>query len=136
MYSDNAMTFVGASDFLEKLYHQESRENQRIQSVLASNGTQWSFSLPRAPHFGGKWEAAVKSTKHHLKRVLGPSTLTYEELNTVIIQIEACLNSRPICQMSDHPEDLQTLTPGHFMVGEPLQLIPKPSLLDKNVNKI
>ncbi|XP_015119081.1 uncharacterized protein LOC107042527 [Diachasma alloeum] len=54
MYSDNATTFVGASTVLNKLYNQPTRENQQIQAALATNGTQWSFSPPRAPHFGGK----------------------------------------------------------------------------------
>ncbi|XP_015118496.1 uncharacterized protein LOC107042119 [Diachasma alloeum] len=136
MYSDNATTFVGAADQLERLYHQASKENQRVQAALATNGTQWSFSPPRAPHFGGKWEAAVKSTKHHLKRVLGTTTLTFEELNTVLVQIEACLNSRPICPMSDDPEDLQVLTPGHFLIGEPLQIVPESSYVDENPLKM
>ncbi|XP_028982670.1 uncharacterized protein LOC107048746 [Diachasma alloeum] len=133
---DNATTFVGAAEVLEKIYHRTSRENQQVQAALATNGTQWSFSPPRAPHFGGKWEAAVKSTKYHLRRVLGTTTLTFEELNSVVIQIEACLNSRPICPMSDDPDDLQVLTPGHFLIGEPLQLIPEPSIIDKNPSKL
>ncbi|XP_015123319.1 uncharacterized protein LOC107045529 [Diachasma alloeum] len=136
MYSDNATTFVGAAEVLEKIYHRTSRENQQVQAALATNGTQWSFSPPRAPGFGGKWEAAVKSTKYHLRRVLGTTTLTFEELNSVVIQIEACLNSRPICPMSDDPDDLQVLTPGHFLIGEPLQLIPEPSIIDKNPSKL
>ncbi|XP_015116805.1 uncharacterized protein LOC107040979 [Diachasma alloeum] len=96
MYSNNATTFVGASGILNKLYNQESRENQQIQAALTTNGTQWNFSPPRAPNFGGKWEAAVKSTKYHIKGVLEPSTFTYEELNSILTQIEACLNSKSI----------------------------------------
>ncbi|XP_015122510.1 uncharacterized protein LOC107044938 [Diachasma alloeum] len=136
MYSNNATTFVGASGVLNKLCDQESRENQQIHAALTTNGTQWIFSPPRAPHFGGKWVAAVKSTKYHLKRVLGSTTFTYEELNSILIQIEACLNSRPITPMSDDPEDLQALTPGHFLIGEPLQLIPKPSIINENPSKL
>ncbi|XP_015123308.1 uncharacterized protein LOC107045520 [Diachasma alloeum] len=40
MYSDNATTFTSAAEVLERLYHQASRENQRIQAALATNGTQ------------------------------------------------------------------------------------------------
>ncbi|XP_063994400.1 uncharacterized protein LOC135171756 [Diachasmimorpha longicaudata] len=136
MYSDNATTFEGAANELNRLYNQESPDNQQIRAALASNGTQWKFIPPNAPHFGGKWEAAVKSTKYHLRRVLGTTTLTYEELNTILIQIEACLNSRPIVPMRDDPDDLQALTPGHFLIGEPLQLLPEPSQLNTNINKI
>ncbi|XP_063991158.1 uncharacterized protein LOC135169790 [Diachasmimorpha longicaudata] len=136
MYSDNATTFTGAAKVLEQVFHQESRENQQCQAVLATHGTQWNFIPPRALHFGGKWEVAVKSVKHYLKRILGPSTLTYEELNSVIIQIETCLNSRAIGPMSDDPEDLQVLTPGHFLVGEPLHRVSEPSLLQKPSSKL
>ncbi|XP_063989937.1 uncharacterized protein LOC135169131 [Diachasmimorpha longicaudata] len=136
MYSDNGSNFDGAAGVLHRLYNEESPENQQIQAALATNGTRWSFIPARAPHFGGKWEAAVKSTKHHLKRTLRTTTLTYEELNTILIQIEACLNSRPISRMSDDPDDLQALTPGHFLIGEPLQLIPEPSYLDDNPSKM
>ncbi|XP_063985392.1 uncharacterized protein LOC135166762 [Diachasmimorpha longicaudata] len=136
MYSDNATTFEGAANELNRLYNQESPDNQQIRAALASNGTHWKFIPPNAPHFGGKWEAAVKSTKYHLRRVLGTTTLTYEELNTILIQIEACLNSRPIVPMRDDPDDLQALTPGHFLIGEPLQLLPEPSQLNTNINKI
>ncbi|XP_015121724.1 uncharacterized protein LOC107044378 [Diachasma alloeum] len=116
MYSDNATTF--------------------IQAAFATNETQWSFSPPRTPHFGGKWEEAVKSIKYHLRRVLGTTTLTCEELNSVLIQVEACLNSRPICPISDDPDDLQVLTPGYILIGEPIQLIPEPSIIDKNSSKL
>ncbi|XP_063979062.1 uncharacterized protein LOC135163514 [Diachasmimorpha longicaudata] len=76
------------------------------------------------------------STKYHLRRVLGTTTLTYEELNTILVQIEACLNSRSIVPMRDDPDDLQALTPRHFLIEEPLQLLPEPSQLNTNINKI
>ncbi|GFV90510.1 integrase catalytic domain-containing protein [Trichonephila clavipes] len=50
----------------------------------------------KAPHMGGLWEAGIKSVKYHLKRALGRSRLTYEEFETVIIQVEGILNSRPL----------------------------------------
>lgn len=64
--------------------------------------------------------------KHHLKRVIGDSTLTFEEISTLLCQIEACLNSRPLYALSAHPSDLTALTPGHFLIGEPLSVVPKP----------
>jgi len=54
--------------------------------------------------------------------------LTYEEMNTLLIQIEAVLNSRPLCPMTDDPDDLSALTPGHFLIGSAPTTIPEPSL--------
>ncbi|XP_077260903.1 uncharacterized protein LOC143896764 [Temnothorax americanus] len=111
-----------------KPYCIASKELRELASILAKDGTKWIFNPPSAPHFGGKWEAAVKSTKFHLTRVIGDTLLTYEELNTVIIQIEAVLNSRPLCPLSDDPSDYTALTPGHFLIGESLTTIPEPEL--------
>ncbi|XP_075990298.1 uncharacterized protein LOC142985943 [Anticarsia gemmatalis] len=84
-----------------------------------------SYCRRFSPNFGGLWESGVKSTKFHLKRVIGESTLTYEELSTLLTQVEACLNSRPISIISstDSSEPLP-LTPGHFLIGEPLINVP------------
>lgn len=78
------------------------------------------------PPFGGLWETAVKSTKHHLRRVIGEQHLTFEEMSTLLHQIEACLNSRPLQAMSDDPGDLKVLTPGHFLIGDALLSLPDP----------
>ncbi|CAB0042117.1 unnamed protein product [Trichogramma brassicae] len=126
MYSDNGTTFKGASKELMALFKQDSRFRAGVGRALAMRGTRWSFIPPRAPHFGGLWEAAVRSFKHHLKRVIGKSRLTYEELSTLAARIEACLNSRPLCPMSGDPDDLAALTPAHFLTGSSLLDYPEP----------
>ncbi|XP_015124592.1 uncharacterized protein LOC107046482 [Diachasma alloeum] len=77
---------------------------------------------------GGKWEVAVKSTQHHLRRTIGTSTLTYEEFTTLLTQVEGLLNSRPLCPLTNDPQDTSALTPGHFIIGELLTTVPEPSL--------
>ena len=85
----------------------------------------WSFIPEHSPHFGGIWEAAVKSTKTHLKRIVGSVKLTYEELSTVLTQIEAVLNSRPLVPMvTQDGEGVEALTPGHFLIGKSLCSLP------------
>ncbi|XP_076298334.1 uncharacterized protein LOC143217680 [Lasioglossum baleicum] len=126
--SDCGTNFVGADSELRRLFDSSSRELADLANLLANDGTKWSFNPPAAPHFGGKWEAAVKSVKFHLKRIIGETSLTYEEFSTLLVQIEAVLNSRPICPLSDDPADLEALTPGHFIIGAALNTVPEPSL--------
>lgn len=97
LWSDNGSNFVGAARELKELLVEESSGVAvEIADWLATNGTTWHRIPPYTPNFGGLWEAGIKSTKHHLKRVIGTSTLTFEEITTVLSQIEACLNSRPL----------------------------------------
>ncbi|XP_046391592.1 uncharacterized protein LOC124159726 [Ischnura elegans] len=126
LYSDNATTFQGAAKELRRMFGAASDFYAEVASVLANDGTSWSFIPPNSPHFGGLWEAGVKSTKHHLLRVVGEHTLKFEEFSTVLIQIEACLNSRPLHPLSSDPDDLNALTPAHFLIGGTLFLIPEP----------
>lgn len=77
---------------------------------LAGEGIQWRFNPTAAPYFGDLWEAAVKAVKHHLWRTIGETTLTFEEMSTLLSKIEAYLNSRPLQALSDDPEDLTALT--------------------------
>jgi len=125
--SDCGTNLKGADSELQALLS-ASKESDRLASLLVNDGTQWRFNPPSAPHFGGKWEAEVKSVKYHLKRVVGNHLLTYEEMVTFLTQVEAVLNSRPLCLLTDNPDDLQALTPAHFLIGNNLSIIPEPSL--------
>lgn len=78
----------------------------------------------------------MRSTKSHLKKVIGDSTLTFEELSTVLTQIEACLNSRPITAITDDPDDANPLTPGHFLVGESLINLSDINYTNKNISNL
>lgn len=89
---------------------------EEVTLELTRMNMEWQFIPPSAPNFGGLWEAGVKSVKYHLKRTVGDAKLTYEELTTALYQIEACLNSRPLCAMNEDPNEL-VLTPAHFLVG-------------------
>lgn len=103
MYSDNGRNFVGAARMLSEAY--ELWNNMDVIRHLSINSIEWHFNVPIAPHHGGLWEAAVKSTKHHLRRIGGAHRFTYEELATLLSKISACLNSRPLIPMSDDPTD-------------------------------
>ena len=124
--SDCGTAFVGAAKELRDLLR-AATSSQALDAV-ASEGIEWIFNPPSAPHFGEIWEAAVKSVKHHLRRVISEHKLTYEEMSTLLTEIEACLNSRPLQPLSDDPDDISVLTPGHFLIGEALTALLEPNL--------
>ena len=97
---------------------------EEINNFMTTEGVGWHFIPPASPHFGGLWEAEIKSMKHHVCRVIGNACISFEEMSTILAQIETCLNSRPLCQIPSNAKDLQTLRPGHFLIGEPLMALP------------
>lgn len=128
IHSDNASTFKGARNQLTELYSlQSSREHQnKVHQFSAQNGIEFHFIPSYSPTFGGLWEAAVKSTKYHLKRVLQGHILTYEQINTILVEIECILNSRPLIPLSSSDvNDYSYLTPGHFLIGNALTMYPE-----------
>ena len=112
------------------------RHNELVRTSLQRDQTEWHFIPQKGSHFGGLWEAGVKSVKYHLRRVVGSVSLTFEEMSTVLCQIEACLNSRPLTPMSSDPSDLQPLTPGHFLIGTPLNELPELDVTGVKVNRL
>lgn len=92
MYSDNGTTFHGASRELNDAWVSVSRD-ANVRNTLASEGVAWHFLPPAAPHFGGLWEAGVRSVKQLLKRTTGNHSLTFEEMSTLLSRVGAVLNS-------------------------------------------
>ena len=130
IWSDNGTNFVGANRELKELYEflVQQKTEGTISEFCTTRNIKWQFIPERSPHFGGLWEAAVKSTKMHLRRIVGDVKLTYEELKTVLTQVEACLNSRPLIPVNSPDDDgIEILTPGHFLIGRALCALPDPS---------
>ena len=136
--SDCGTNFVGTKAEIEEVqqFFQSESHNNQVSSTLSNKGVQWILNPPSAPHFGGIWEAGVKSVKFHLKRVMGNIILDYDEFNTLLVQTEAVLNSRPLCPVSADPADLSVLTPGHFLIGRPLTTPPEVDLIDESINRL
>lgn len=126
IYSDCGTNFTGAASELE----------ESLKLAAESEAITWHFNPPSAPHFGGIWESGIKSVKTHLYRVIGSQILTFEELYTLVTQVEALLNSRPLCALSSDPNDLGSLTPGHFLTLEPLTAPPDPDLSHLNLARL
>ncbi|CAK1597725.1 unnamed protein product [Parnassius mnemosyne] len=129
--SDNGSNFIGASNELAQFLLQSELEGQ-----MAQEGIEFKFIPAYTPHFNGLAEAAVRSTKHHLKHLLQNTHLTYEEMATCHTQIEAVLNSRPLTPISTDPSDFSALTPAHFLIGRSLIAIPQPQIGDANITRL
>ncbi|XP_015920366.2 uncharacterized protein [Parasteatoda tepidariorum] len=127
-FSDCGSNFFAANKEINRVV-KSFRKEESIHQYFAEEQIKWHFNPPSAPHFGEIWEAAVKSAKSHLKRTIGDHKLTLEEFLTPIAQIESCLNSRPLCPVSDDPAEQSALTPGHFLVGASLSSIPEETYL-------
>ncbi|XP_055634308.1 uncharacterized protein LOC129774572 [Toxorhynchites rutilus septentrionalis] len=114
----------------------DQNEVKQIEKFCLKREMEWHFIPPDAPEFGGLWEAAVKSTKTHLKRVLGNALLTFEEMATILCEIEAILNSRPLFAISNDPTDLEVITPAHFLIGRQLTAVPEPSYTNEKIGRL
>lgn len=126
IYSDCGSNFIGANRTLQSEYRKLTKlQHTTGTQFCTAQGIRWHFNPPSSPHFGGLWEAGVKSIKYHVRRVLGNATCTFEEYVTLLSQIEACLNSRPLCYLPNNPDEMFVLTPGHFLIGQPLNAIPE-----------
>jgi len=125
VYSDNGSNFIGARESLGELETLLLNNRDKITSFTHKKGIKWHTIPPRAPHFGGLWEAAVKQMKLLLAKNIAPHKLRFDELYTLLAEVESILNSRPLNAITQ--EDTATgsiLTPGHFLIGRPLGALP------------
>ena len=103
-------------------------KRRKLKTLFSSSAhlSPLNVSLYRkSPSLGGLLEAVVKSLKLHLKKVVEVK-LTFEEFMTVLTQIEACFNSRPLTQIPSEDDRIEALTPGHCLISQPLEAIPEP----------
>ena len=135
IWSDTGTNFVVATKEMKDILR-NNKSNQKKTEYCASLRIRWKFTPKHTPHFGGIWEAAVKSFKAHLRRIIGEARLTFEKLTEVFIQIEACLNSRHLAQLPETLNGFQALTPGHFLMGKPLTTLPDHSTVDEPITLI
>lgn len=137
IWSDNVTTFHGADAELWAAFREANLDCARIGGTLANEGMTWRFIPPGAPHFGGLWEAGVESAKFHLRKIIGQRILTYEEMNTLMAQVESCMNSRPLVPLTGEIDDVDALTPGHLLTGYALTAPAEPpSDDDQNLDRL
>ncbi|XP_055527683.1 uncharacterized protein LOC129720257 [Wyeomyia smithii] len=130
IHCDNATALVGADRELQQSRNEliKQLKGDQWRHHCIDNGIKFRFIPARSPHFYGLWEAGIKSFKHHFRRITGQRAFSVDQFHTVVTQVEAVLNSRPLSQMSDSPDDFNVITPGHFLIGGSLVSISEPDL--------
>ncbi|GFT32713.1 integrase catalytic domain-containing protein [Trichonephila clavipes] len=113
IYSDNARTFKAAER--ELTYFANILKDSEFQSFVADKGIHWKFIVERAPWWGGFYERLVKTIKDPLRKILGRALLTFEELSTILSEVEIIVNHRPLTYVENDPGEPEPLTPAHFL---------------------
>ena len=112
MMSANATTFVGAARQLEMISKDPS-----VRDHLNEVQCEWRFIPAQAPWFGAIWERAIGIIKSGLKKVLGRALVTLEELTTILLEMEAVVNDRPLTYASGDLDDINPITPSSLVRG-------------------
>ena len=119
--SDNAKTFKKADKELAELF-----KGTKLEELLTTVRIKWNFILERAPWWGGYYERMVQLVKRSLRKILGNARLTFEELTTVLTEVEGSLNSRPLTYVYSELSDGEPLTPSHLVIGRRVSTLPDP----------
>ena len=116
---DNATTYTSAAEELNDLLSSEE-----IRTALGQEGIVWKFIPKNASWFGGYWECLISLTKISIKKTLGSAHITLLTLQTIVVEVEALLNDRPLTYILDNISDTEPLTPVHMLHGRRLTRLP------------
>jgi hypothetical protein len=121
--SDNAKQFKLAKSTVDKLWNKTIMDEE-IQSYVANEGIDWQFIVKLAPWMGGFYERMVGLVKRSLRKSIGKTCLTWYQLSTIICEIQAVINSRPLLYVGDDINSENILTPACFLTMNPKIGIP------------
>ena len=111
--SDNAKMFKGGAREIKKIVR-----SANVLRYMADKGVTWEFIVEKAPWHGGFWERLVRCVKRCLKKIVGRAFLSFEEMRTLLIEIEGTLNNRPLTYVYDDEQGISyPLTPSSLIYG-------------------
>lgn len=115
IYSDNACSFRRTAQEIKEVAR--NSETESVKAFSSKCSIEWKFIAERAPWWGSWWERLIQTVKNGLKFALGKTLVSFDELRTVLLEVESCVNLRPLTYISDDVSDLLTLTPAHFLIN-------------------
>ena len=111
--SDNGRTFKHCSQEIMKI-----SQASEVRCYMNNHQIEWKFIVEKASWWGGYWERLVQSVKRCLKKIIGRSTLSFDELATVLVGIESTLNHGPLTYLYvDEECPSQAMTPADLVYG-------------------
>ena len=113
IHRDNALYFTSTA----KTFEESSFNTTEIQKYAEWKKIAWKIFPPGAPHFGGPWERLIGISRRLFFNIAGSRKLQEDTFSTLICQVEALFNSRPLTSVSSDIRDVESLTPGHFLTG-------------------
>ena len=119
LISDNGKNFVATNKFLVNL-----QECPEVQEYLHNHKITWQFNSPHAPWQGGLFERLISIVKGSLHKVFHKRSVTRDELQTTLVEIEAVVNNHPLLYLGDDSRACEALTPSHLLYGRKLKLYP------------
>ncbi|KAK3092639.1 hypothetical protein FSP39_005230 [Pinctada imbricata] len=113
--SDRGTNFVGATDQLKM--DVVNVEDTAVRSFLYKSGTTWIFNAPHSSHMGGVWERMIGVTRKILDSMLltEKKGLSHDVLTTLMAEVCAIVNARPITTISHDPDDPVILSPAMLL---------------------
>ena len=120
--SDRGTNFVGATEDLS--INALFVEDGPVRKFLNDSGIDWLFNPPHSSHMGGAWERMIGVSRRILDSMLlrtGMKNLTHEVLTTLMAEVCAIVNARPIVSVSSDPEDPEVLTPATLLTQKTAQ---------------
>ncbi|KAI5753166.1 hypothetical protein M8J77_024212 [Diaphorina citri] len=109
IYSDNGTNMVGFDNACAEI------DWEKVATYSSVKRIDWRFNPPSSPWWGGWWERMMGLVKNLLRRILGRTSVDYEELSTILSECEAVINSRPLTYVSDNSSDLSCISPSMFL---------------------
>ncbi|GFX39187.1 integrase catalytic domain-containing protein [Trichonephila clavipes] len=131
--TDNAKTFKKSELELKNLWKIIS--DPTVKAFNASHKIYWQFIIEQAPWWGGFYERLIRTVKLALRKIVGRATLFRDELETLLIEIEGVLNSRPLTYIFSEFNEPEPLTPSHMILGRRVNSLPPARLnFDSNLS--
>ncbi|XP_064460275.1 uncharacterized protein LOC135370460 [Ornithodoros turicata] len=123
VYSDNAKTFKTAAKELHEI--RNVLRDPLVQDHSSARGIQWHFIVERAPWWGGFYERLIRSVKTAIRKTLSRRLIDFAEMRTLLTEVEAMINSRPLTFVYSDDDEPVPLTPASMIIG--IRLLSRPA---------